>query len=374
MEPLEGTTLELIHKRRVSSFFAGYAMILMATGMIVALPLVKVDVVCNAAGMIRPGEEPMEVNSPLTGVVESSLLSDFRKVQAGDTLVWFNRRSPDALISEYRQMIIRNKASILDITSILSGELPAETSLYKRSHRSYLSQQTLMQIEKEFLKNEFDAAETLFYQKVIPVREYDKTRTQYLAAKAKMEDHTESYRSSLTKELFHLQQENRRYQGEVTRTLASLQNFCIVAPSSGILQQCRGVTGGSVLHAGTMLGIISPESMLVAECYVQPRDIADIKTGMPVRIRLDSHDQRSFACLFSKVSQIDPDVIIINNMPVYRVRCSLGYPPLQGEKGINRTVLPGMTFSANLILHRSTLASLLAERLNRRINPARFSR
>ncbi|MFH0756277.1 MAG: HlyD family efflux transporter periplasmic adaptor subunit [Bacteroidota bacterium] len=374
MEALEDTTLELIHKRRVSSFYAGYAMILMAGWVIVALPLVKVDVVCNAPGMIRPGEEPMEVVSPITGVVESSLLRDFRKVEAGDTLLWFNPGTPDARISEYRQMINRNQASIRDIASILEGEHPGETTLYELSHRNFLSQQTLLQIEKEFLKSEFETSEKLFREKVIPVREYDRTRTQYLAAKAKMEDHTENYRSSLSKELFRLKVENHQYQGELTRTLVSLQNYCILAPASGILQQCRGITGGSVLHAGTMLGIISPDCMPVAECYVETRDIADIRKGMPVRIRLDRHDHWSVSCLSSKVSQIDPDAIIVNNRPVYRVRCSLAYPPSPGEKGSNQTVIPGMTFTANLILHRATLASILTERLNRRFNPALISR
>ncbi len=369
MDALEGSTLELMHRRRVRSFYAGYAMILMASGMIAALPLVKVDVVCNAPGMIRPGEEPVEVISPITGVVESTLLKDFKKVEAGDTLLWFSRRTPDARISEYRQMIRHNHASILDITSILHGEWPKETSLYQNSHRNYQSQQTLLDIEKEFLHSEYLTAETLFRQEVIPVREYERARSQYKAASAGMDEHRESYRSRLSEKLSQLQKENRRYQGEITQITASFQNFCIIAPSSGILQQCRGGSGGSVLATGTRLGTICPESELVAECYIETRDIPDIIPGMPVRIRFDRRNHGSVSCLYTEVSHIDPDVLMINNRLVYRVQCAIGFPASGEKTSLNLAVIPGMTFSANLVLHRVSLASLLVEKLNRRINP-----
>ena len=47
----------------------------------------------------------------------------------------------------------------------------------------------------------------------------------------------------------------------------------IRASVSGTLQQFDGKSPGGYVQAGEILGLISPDSNLVAECYVMPRDI-----------------------------------------------------------------------------------------------------
>ena len=91
------------------------------------------------------------------------------------------------------------------------------------------------------------------------------------------------------------------------------------------------------------------------------KDISEIRKGMPVRIHLNGKNPHSRERLETRVSQIDPDVILMNGRAVYRVRCLIG---------MRQELVPGMTFSASMLLYRTSLASLLTEKLNKYFNPS----
>jgi len=360
MDSLEGSTIDLIHRRRVSTFYPGYTIILMVVGIIVALPLVQVDVVSTSPGMIRPCQEPVEIFSSITGIVDSTLLSDNRKVSCGDTLIWIRRKLPETRMEELRKQIIRNNLHIGDINSILRGEGSPLSTRYKQSFKSHSTSGEQLLLKKIFLGDEYQAAGTLFDQQVIPLREFEQARSEFLLAKARPEDHQESYRNQLEDELLKLNLQDRMIEGELAEIGATLQNYTILAPLDGILNQCRGIMSGSVIQPGTNLGNISPAGAVAADCYVETCDIRDIRTGMPVKIRMDGKSRQAAHRLETKVTRVDPDVIILNGKPVYRVRCAID----EADR-----LLPGMTFSASMLLYRTSLASLLSEKLNRKFNP-----
>ena len=76
MDHLEDSTLDLIYRRRVRSYYPGYMIILLIMGISVVLPLVNVDVVTSTRGMIRPLEDPVEVSSGITGILDSTILAN----------------------------------------------------------------------------------------------------------------------------------------------------------------------------------------------------------------------------------------------------------------------------------------------------------
>ena len=188
MDPLEGTTLDLIYRRRVTTFYPGYTIILIVVGIIVALPLVKVDVVSTSAGMIRTFQEPTELFTSITGIVDSSLLKDHREVQTGDPLLWLQKKLCDTRMLELDWQIERNKNNIKDIKSILQGKDPMETSRYRQSFRNYTTSCRQLLLQKDFLHDEFKAAEILRDQQVIPEREYEQSRSKYLVCCAQLDD------------------------------------------------------------------------------------------------------------------------------------------------------------------------------------------
>lgn len=361
MEMLEGSTLDLIHRRRVTAFYPGYAIILFVVGIVVALPLVRVDVVSTSTGMIRPCQEPAELFSVLPGVVDSAVLYDHREVSVGDTLVWLHSRLPEIRMRELEEQIIRNSLFIQDIRSIIQGKSALKTSRFKQSFRMFSSSGSQLTLQKNYLQEEFETAALLFDLKVIPERDFEQTRNKYLVACAQLEDHQERYLKQLEDEKHHLGKEILRDEAELVELRTSLNNYFILAPSSGTLCQCKSLMSGSVIQAGLKLGTITSSQTLAADCYVETRDIKEIRPGSVVRIRMDGKSQGLMEYLETQVNKIDPDAMLINGRPVYRVRCLL-----VDSKGL----VPGMTFSASILLYRTSLSSLLLDKFNRQLNPS----
>lgn len=361
METLEGSTLELIHRRRVTAFYPGYAIFLIVVGIIVALPLVKVDVVCTSGGMIRPCQEPAELFSVLPGIVDSAVLYDHHEVSMGDTLVWLQSSLPEIRMKELEEQIERNTLFIQDIRSIIQGKNALNTSRFKQSFRMFSSSGSQLILQKNYLQEEFETASLLYNEKVIPERNFEQTRSKYLVACAQLEDHQERYLKQLEDEKDLLGKEILRDGGELNELRNSLNNYFILAPSSGTLCQCKSIMSGSVIQAGVKLGTITNSETLVADCYAETHDIKEIRTGSMVRIRMDGKSLGVMDYLETRVNKVDPDVMLINGRPVYRVRCLLA-----DSEGL----VPGMTFTASILLYRASLSSLLLDKFNRQLNPS----
>jgi len=369
MDQLEDSTLDLIYRRRVRSFHPGYVVMLMIVGAILALPLVKVDVVTTTAGMIRPLEEPVGILSPITGILDSTILRNNVVVNSGDTMAWIRRDHPEARIREYLSLISGNQALISDIRRILEGKEPAE-SRFIQSYRNHLSALSHLQIRKEFLHGEYKTAAALFRAEVIPLHEYEQAESEFRVLCARINELREHYKNQLEEELYRLEQENREYQKEITLTRSLLKDYFLVAPATGTVHNCPGLTAGSVVQSGMSFGSISPSGNLVAECFLDPGSIQGIGKGTRVRLRFDGSEFQHHAHLEAEVDHVERDVILMEGKPVYRIRCTLDTTCIILKDGKRRPLMKGMTFTASFVLFRRSLSSLVMERINKWANPA----
>jgi len=370
MVELEDSTIDLIHRRRVRSFIPGYVVMGSVLAMLAALPLVRVDVVTTAAGMVRPLLEPVMILAPMTGILDSTILVNNMEVYQGDTVGWFRRDHPETRIGENAALITANLARIRDINRILEGKEAVETGRYIQSYRNHLADLARLQIRRDFLQGEYMTAARLYRSEVIPLHEYEEAESRYQLLLAEIKDLREKYRNQLQEELYRLGQENRACRKEIALTRSTLRDYYIVAPATGTVHGCPGLTAGSVIRSGMKLGTVSPAGGLAAECFLDPARIQGITPGTPVRLRFEGSGFQMKAQMETAVDHIEKEVVMINGRPFYRVRCSLepsGFIETDGEK---IPLAKGMTFSASMVLFRRSLFSLITERLNRRVNPA----
>lgn len=374
MDHLEDSTLDLIYRRRVRSYYPGYMIIFLIMGISVVLPLVNVDVVTSTRGMIRPQEDPVAISSGITGILDSTILSNNIQVAKGDTVVWFRRDLPEAKVESHQKMLKTNLDYIKDIICILEGKAPLETTRYKQSYRNHQSTLSHLQLRKNFLLGEFRTAEKLFEEEVISLHEYEKARSSYQIVCAEISQVHEHYRNLLEEDLHLLRRESSQYQNEIDQIITSSRDYFIVAPATGTVLGCPGITEGSVIHSGTALGTISPSGKLVAECFLDPATIPAIKIGTRVKLSFDNPGFRSRSTLETVVDHIDKDVTVFNGNPAYRIRCSLNNLQGRNSDGSYESLHKGMTFTANMILFRRSLAVLILENTRRWINPAKSSK
>lgn len=114
---------------------------------------------------------------------------------------------------------------------------------------------------------------------------------------------------------------------ELTATLHELENerdlTHIRAPVLGTLEQFSGLTSGSYVQAGQNVGWVSPDTELVVEIYVPPKDIAFVHPGQSVHIQIDAYNYNQWGVTDAKVLNVAQDSILHGGSPSSRspLRC-----------------------------------------------------
>ena len=148
---------------------------------------------------------------------------------------------------------------------------------------------------------------------------------------------------------------------------AGAQVYCLIAPVAGTVTQLAG----SYVQAGELLGTLSPDGDLLAECYVSPKDIGFVRAGMPVRLQVDAFDYNQWGMLDGHVTEVARDYVLLSEkQPVFKVRCQLSRSYLQLKNGYRGNLRKSMTVRARFLLAERSLWQLLFDKADDWLNPA----
>jgi HlyD family secretion protein len=314
--------------------------------------------------MVRTAHATEEIHAPLSARVVRCHLEEGAMVQEGDTLLVFSRELEQLRLSERREGLERIQWLLADLEAILAGRLPLSSEKHIQGHQAYLARARQLDVESAYLEQEYHAARGLYDEQVIPVLEFEKARSAYLSAQSRLAACHAAYRRQVEEERFDLLLQEQLLHHESREITKLLQQSVVLAPLGGVLHQCKGISRGTYLEQGQRLARLSPHGKLVAECYVSSRDITTVYPGMPVRIKFDRKERISAHWHTLKVNGMDPEALMVDGQARFRVRCTMA----PQEKGMD-LLRPGMTFTANLVLYRASLAALLLDRLNTFSNP-----
>src|SRR5262249_13225916 len=152
-----------------------------------------------------------------------------------------------------------------------------------------------------------------------------------------------------------LEQENRlaRLQSEIASTERSLNQTVVLAPSRGVITTLEVRGAGAVVQAGQRIATIAPsDARLVVEARVLNKDIALVKTGMPVKLKFDAFPFQDYGTLPANVIEVSPDSQTGDMQEsFYKVKIK----PQQSEFALADRVLPirtGLAVTAEIITER----------------------
>ena len=101
-----------------------------------------------------------------------------------------------------------------------------------------------------------------------------------------------TYQALKREQISAWQQELSKYEAELSQLSAARvkiftdkKNYEIKAPVTGIIQGINNLYPGNMIQTGQTIATISPESNLIAECYVNTRDIGLLKNDQTARFR-----------------------------------------------------------------------------------------
>jgi hypothetical protein len=94
-----------------------------------------------------------------------------------------------------------------------------------------------------------------------------------------------------------------------------------------------------------------------------------LKEGMTVRFQVDAFNYNEWGLVNGKVTEVAQDFIVVNEQPVFKVKCALDRTTLSLKTGYTATLKKGMTLQARFIVTRRSLFQLLYDKVDDWVNP-----
>lgn len=347
-------------------------MLFIAT-ILASLPFAKIAVSTQAPGTLRPLAEKTEIHPLVAGTITQLRARENQTVKQGDTLLVLQSGAMQAQLGLNARQQAEKVAFIKDLDALTHSLTPAgglRTQLYgqQAAQLHYQQQQLRSQLDKS--GRELATAQRLYDSRVI--------------ARIELEDKAFAHRKLLDQVRVLAETQRSQWQADLNTHRAALAElreqqqqlrqerklYCLTAPVAGTVQQLAGKYPGSYVQAGELLGTISPDGDLLAECYVAPKDIGFMRAGMPVRVQVDAFDYNQWGMLEGSVTDVARDYVLLGDkQPMFKVRCRLNRSYLQLKNGYRGQLRKSMTVRARFQLAERSLWQLLFDKADNWLNP-----
>ncbi|MEZ2336622.1 HlyD family secretion protein [Mucilaginibacter sp. RCC_168] len=343
----------------------------------VLLPFIKTPISIKGTGLLQSSIEKAELTIPVNGRLTRLKLTDNQKITRGDTILVI-----DASVQKQQGALADNRKRQIgqflgDINELLAGVNRGRTSTpnlqtgqYNASWQQFSQELANSAIAKQQSASTFNRYNELYKNKVLTESEYEKYKFEYEQAKSAYLMVLAKYKTQWQTEANGFRNELRQLNGQEAEINEQKRQYMLRAPISGSVQNISGVQNGAYVFANQKIGEISPDANLTAFCYIKPSDIGLIKKGQQVRFQVDAFNYNQWGLMTGKVVDISDDIIIVNqNQPVFKVKCTLDKNYLTLKNGYKGYLKKGMNFTARFNVTKRSLYQLLYDKVDDWVNP-----
>ncbi len=368
-EIIEDTTESLFVKHSTRSRIIYLTVVIFITVAFALLPFIYVEISTQARGAIRSPYENNQLQAVVYGEIMEIFIAENAEVRKGDTLIILNSEAIQEQIKRKEEKIQENTNFIKDIRLLCAGKESLSTPKYNTELRFFKSTINEQRTRINFLLNEYQVSQSLHSKNVTPEQEYLQHKNSYESALRQMENTKEQFFNRWEAERTNYEIEIRELESAVKQLHEEKAKYIIKAPASGSIIQFSGVKEGNFIAPSQTIAHISDDCDLLVECYISPMDIGFITEGQKVAFQLDAFDYNQWGLAYGKIQKISKDIIIINEQPVFRVRCALENNYLELKSGYKGYLKKGMTLTGRFYLTDRSLWQLLFDKVDDWINP-----
>ncbi|MCX6214932.1 HlyD family efflux transporter periplasmic adaptor subunit [Spirosoma sp.] len=363
-----------------------YTTILLSVlGAVAALPFIYVDVSVRAGGLVRPVAERSEVKAQMSGNVAVLYVHEGQTVKAGQPLL---RLQSDMLDTKLHLLTLQQGeklAYIHDLEKLTSlsqeyltttPDAATEQGLNSPLYRQQYEQLRFLNRENQQTKakrqRELEISQKLLDDKVIARNEHEDKEFTWQSAVAQHQTQVERQRVEWQQALAQYRLTLTELKAQERQLRQEQALYTLKAPVGGTVSQLTGRYAGSVVQAGEVLGIVSPDSTLIVECYVPPKDIGLLRAEQSTRFQVEAFDYNQWGMVDGKVIDVANDFSLLDKQqPAFKVRCQLNQSFLQLPNGYRGQLKKGMTVQARFTVTRRSLFQLLYDKADDWLNPTR---
>ncbi len=358
-------------KNSIKSQAIYVTILLLLFGSFIVTFFVKVNVTVHGPGIIRPELEKTEIKTLCSGVVNWVGIKEGEFVYKNQDLITIDSEDLSSRLQLVRYQIKLLETYIRDLeylTKLDFNKLFSE--VYDKELASFKQKLQANQNKQEKAKRELERNKLLFKSGVIAEKEYDDLKYQLSVLEKEYNTIMGDRLSAWQSRLETYKREIKEYENQNVSLLKEMEKHKIISPVAGYIEHFKGIVEGVNVQAGQTIAVVSPDTGLIAEIYIAPKDIGMINIKQNVLIQVDAFNYNQWGILSGKVDEISRDFILLNNQPVFRVRCRFDKNFLTLRNGFKGYLKKGMTIRARFLVTERTLFQLLFDKVDNWLNPA----
>ncbi len=368
-------TLENLIAKNKTKTFSIYLVVILAVLVFVALlPIITVDVSSQSRGMVRSVTDNVPVATVVSGRATYINLKNNATVQKGDTLLVISKQILDADKDMQNTLLGNTNQLRADLSAVLSGKSAIASASVRAEWQRYQSQKNELNSKLLLAQTNFDRQKTLYDKGIIARAEFEKHEFELKLAKQTLQSAVSQQQASWQNQLRELDNQTKNLRGTVAKIKTEANNYVVLAPIAGTIENSIGLQNGSFVNASQTLANISPSDNLIVECNVLPSDIGLISKNQHVKFQFDAFNYNQWGLLEGNVFHINNNITLQQDQAFFTVRCKLNSRQLKLKSGYAATIGKGMTLTARYIITKRSLFDLLFDKVDDWLNPKIISR
>ncbi|GAB4236163.1 MAG: hypothetical protein Tsb0034_10700 [Ekhidna sp.] len=336
-----------------------------------SLPFLTINVSTNASGIIDTKTNRFDILTPVAGHVVANRLVENGQVRKGDVILQLDNSFIEHELDQIQQRLIEIEIYIKDLKALIAEDRNAivNSTRYRIEQLQFDTKLQQLYHEEATLRKIYERQKALYLQKVIAQAEYDKDKANYERAVSEIELFKKQSIANWEEAFLAFIEDRKSLKLREKQLLQEQNKYNLYAPASGELQNVMAVSIGQHLPAGQKIAQLTPDTTLMAVCWVPPEKVGLLKIGMTGSFRIDAYNYNDWGFIHGSIIKISSDAYLVNNQPLFKVICSLSKAHLTLKNGFVGTLKKGMTLQANFIVTRRTLFQLLYDKVDNWLNP-----
>ncbi len=340
----------------------------------------KIDQVVHAQGQVIASSRTQIVQAADGGVLVDMKVQEGDEVKAGEIIAVLEKERALASFSEsqgkvmaLRMTVGRLQAEITDKPLVYDETIQknyptlyeTQMNLYKQRTKAIADQLVVLKDNVQLAQQELAMNEPLEKMGDISKADVMKLKRQVNEARNQYASTRNKYLQDASAELNKAQEDLNAQEQVLSDREQLLDHTDIIAPATGIVKSVRVTTLGGVVRQGDeILQILPTESDLVIEAKIKPADMANIKAGLPAKVKLDAYDYAIFGTMSGVVTYVSADTLQEDTkagpMTYYRVKVAIHEKDFRNsERASDIEVRPGMTATVDIQTGKRSILSYL---------------
>lgn len=346
----------------------------------------ELDQITRANGQVIASSRNQVIQAPDGGVLAVMPVREGATVKRGDLLARFDKARTEASYLESDAKAAALKAALARLTAeVVGGEpkFPPELSQYPQFK---LTQQALFTKRRAAVREELDALEQsqslikaeldmnlpLLKSGDVSRAEVLKLQRQAAEIQGQITNRRNKYLQDIQTDLAKTQEDLAGVLQILAQRKEQLDYTEIHAPMDGVVRNVRLTTLGGVAKPGEeIMQLVPLNDDMVIEAKVRPADVAFVRPGLPVSVKLDAYDYTVYGTLHGEVSYISADTLNEevrgSDQPYYRVQVKTNASNLVGRDHRRIDIQPGMTATVEIKTGTSTVWRYLTKPITKTV-------